>query len=184
VQPETPFAVRRVVAGENEHGQSVFLADSIIPVVNGTPDYLQVAEMWRTDGPAGVIPGRADTVDAAVADIKPPLGGTRFVIEVAHPEGADGRDEASVQRMFAAVAGSESRTESTGDLHPGMHKTDTIDYIVVLKGEIDFILETGEVHLKEGDMIVDTGVNHSWANKSGEICVLAAVMIGVERGAA
>lgn len=181
---DRPFSVRRIVAGENKAGRSVILADSVIPVVNGTADYLQVAELWRTDGGTGVIPARSDVVDAAVADIKPPVGGTRFVIEIAHPEGAEGRDEASVQRMFDAIAGSESRTKSDADVHPGMHKTDTIDYIIVLKGEIDFILETGEVHLQEGDMIVDTGVNHSWANRSGKPCVLAAVMIGVERGEA
>lgn len=181
MQPEAPFSVRRIVAGENVEGRSVILADSVIPVVNGTPDYLQVAELWRTDGGPGIIPARTDVVDAGVADIKPPVGGTRFVIEVAHPEGEGGRDEASVQRMFDAISGSESRTHSDADVHPGMHKTDTIDYIMVLKGEIDFILETGEVHLREGDMIVDTGVNHSWANRSGKPCVLAAVMIGAER---
>lgn len=184
MQPDAPFTVRRIVAGENADGRSTILSNSIIPVVNGTPDYLQVAELWRTDGLGGAIPATADVVDPAVADIKPPVGGTRFVIEVAHPEGEGGRDEASVQRMFEAVSGGESRTHSDEDVHPGMHKTDTIDYIMVLKGEIDFILETGEVHLTEGDMIVDTGVNHSWANRSGKPCVLVAVMIGVERGAA
>jgi quercetin dioxygenase-like cupin family protein len=86
--------------------------------------------------------------------------------------------------MFEAISGTGSRTEARPGEHPGMHRTDTIDYIVVLKGEIDFILETGEVHLTEGDMIVDTGVNHSWANRSGKPCVLAAVMIGMERGGA
>jgi quercetin dioxygenase-like cupin family protein len=181
---EEPFSVRRIVAGENAEGRSIVLADGIVPVVNGTADYLQIAELWRTDGGANEIPAHRDAVDASVADIKPSAGGTRFVIEVAHPEGGEGRSEDAVRRMFEAISGTGSRTEARPGEHPGMHRTDTIDYIVVLKGEIDFILETGEVHLTEGDMIVDTGVNHSWANRSGKPCVLAAVMIGMERGGA
>lgn len=177
----SPFSFRRIVAGEDRQGRSTVIADSVIPVVNGTPDYLQMAELWRTQSLDRVIPAQADAVDAAVSDIQPPVGGTRFVVEVAHPEGPEGRDAASVQRMFEAVSGSSSRTSHEDDLHPGMHKTDTIDYVYVLKGEIDFILESGEVHLREGDILVDTGVNHSWANRSGAPCVLLAVMIGATR---
>lgn len=68
------------------------------------------------------------------------------------------------------------------DFRPGVqervHRTDTIDYIVVMSGEIDMELESGEeLHLKAGDVMVQRGTVHNWINRGTESCVLAVILI-------
>ena len=58
-----------------------------------------------------------------------------------------------------------------------MHKTSTVDYLIVLKGEIWAVLETGEVCLKPGDIMIQRGTNHSWSVRTDEPCLLAAVLV-------
>jgi quercetin dioxygenase-like cupin family protein len=65
--------------------------------------------------------------------------------------------------------------------HPGMHKTDTIDYCVVLSGEIWAVLDESEVLLRAGDVLVQRGTNHAWSNRTGEPCVIAFVLIAAKR---
>ena len=62
-----------------------------------------------------------------------------------------------------------------------MHRTDTIDYIVVMSGEIDMELESGEeVHLKAGDVMVQRGTVHNWINRGTETCIMAVVLVGAQ----
>jgi quercetin dioxygenase-like cupin family protein len=58
-----------------------------------------------------------------------------------------------------------------------MHKTSTVDYIIVLKGEIHAIMETGEKLLRAGDILVQRGTNHSWSVRGAEPCIVAAVLV-------
>ena len=61
--------------------------------------------------------------------------------------------------------------------HPTMHKTNSIDYLVVISGSMHMLMEEGEVELHAGDCIVQRGTNHAWVNRNGKPCVLAAVLI-------
>src|ERR671918_752267 len=66
--------------------------------------------------------------------------------------------------------------------NPGMHTTDTIDYGIVLSGEIDMELDDGrEVHFRAGDCLVQNGTRHRWQNRSGEPCTIAFIMVGAKR---
>ncbi len=66
--------------------------------------------------------------------------------------------------------------------HPGMHTTDTVDFDVVLSGEVYLELDNGaEAHLKAGDCVVQNGTRHAWHNRSSEKCVIAVALIGAER---
>jgi quercetin dioxygenase-like cupin family protein len=60
---------------------------------------------------------------------------------------------------------------------PRRHRTDSIDYAVVLKGEIDMELDGTEVHLKAGDVLVQRGTIHNWVNRGTEPCVIAFVLV-------
>jgi mannose-6-phosphate isomerase-like protein (cupin superfamily) len=62
------------------------------------------------------------------------------------------------------------------------HRTDSIDYAVVLSGEIDMELDEGEVHLKAGDVIVQRATMHNWVNRGTEPCIIAFVLIATEQG--
>ncbi|MBE0558621.1 MAG: cupin domain-containing protein [Proteobacteria bacterium] len=64
------------------------------------------------------------------------------------------------------------------------HRTDSLDYGIVLSGEIDMQLDEGEVHLKAGDVVVQRGTIHNWVNRGNEPCVIAFILIATEGGAA
>jgi mannose-6-phosphate isomerase-like protein (cupin superfamily) len=71
------------------------------------------------------------------------------------------------------------------DINPGyrsaMHRTSTIDYVMILSGELDMELDGGEtVHLKAGDIVIQRGTNHAWVNNSGSVCRLASVLVAAE----
>jgi uncharacterized cupin superfamily protein len=61
--------------------------------------------------------------------------------------------------------------------HPGMHKTRSVDYAVVIEGEIDMVLDEGEVHLAAGDVLVQQGTNHAWVNRGERPCRIAFVLL-------
>jgi mannose-6-phosphate isomerase-like protein (cupin superfamily) len=61
--------------------------------------------------------------------------------------------------------------------HPFMHRTRSIDYAIIMQGEIDMMLDDSEVHLKAGDVIVQQGTNHAWINRSNETCRIAFVLV-------
>jgi quercetin dioxygenase-like cupin family protein len=60
------------------------------------------------------------------------------------------------------------------------HKTSTVDYIIVLKGEIYALMDEGETLLKAGDILIQRGTNHSWSVRGTEPCIVAAVLVGAD----
>src|SRR5262249_40304189 len=82
-------------------------------------------------------------------------------------------------KMFAA-AGSDARTR-TGQ-HPSMHKTSSVDYIVLLKGEVTALLDVGEVEMRPFDVLIQRGTNHGWVNHGAEPALLVAVLVDAESG--
>ena len=64
--------------------------------------------------------------------------------------------------------------------HPFMHCTDTIDYAIILDGEVDMLLDDSEVHLKAGDVIIQRGTNHAWVNRGSGTCRIAFILIDAE----
>ncbi len=71
----------------------------------------------------------------------------------------------------------KASTSNAGAPHPLMHKTKTVDYGIVLEGEITMILDRAETTIKAGDIIIQNGTNHAWANRSGSICRMAFILI-------
>jgi len=85
---------------------------------------------------------------------------------------ADGREG------FKSIGAAHTQDRSSSD--PMMHKTSTVDYIIVLKGEIHAVLETGEKLLRAGDVLVQRGTNHSWSVRGAEPCIVAAVLVSAK----
>ncbi|WP_261513038.1 cupin domain-containing protein [Chryseobacterium paludis] len=67
-----------------------------------------------------------------------------------------------------------------GELHPMMHQTQTLDYIVILSGELHLIMEEGETLLKAGDIVIQRGTNHAWSNRSDQPCIQLAILMDGE----
>jgi len=167
-------ATRRVVTGTNGEGKSIFVHDGPTP---GQVD-LAVAvddEIW-IDDPANPDPGAAtDPAEAEKFDLAPPAGGSRLRVFTFLP--ASDRPE----NVAAALEAAAARFDTGGVMEaedPAMHTTRTIDYGIVLSGEIDLELDEGEVHLKAGDVVVQRGTRHAWRNRGSEPCRIAFVLIG------
>jgi mannose-6-phosphate isomerase-like protein (cupin superfamily) len=111
------------------------------------------------------------TVDRAQREIgvPPPPRGTIFRVVDFPPEGGARSREAVLKEMGVADHG--------GARHPGMHRTKSVDYAVVLEGEIDMLLDDSEVHLEAGDVLVQQGTNHAWVNRGSAPCRIAFVLI-------
>src|SRR5262249_57355169 len=79
---------------------------------------------------------------------------------------------ADVQAYFAAMGSPRASTAKAGTPHPYMQRTATLDFCYVLEGEITLVLDTEEVHLKEGDTVIQRGTNHAWSNRSDKPCIV------------
>ena len=83
-------------------------------------------------------------------------------------------------RSFEGLGNAAASTHGKGGRHPMMHRTETIDYAIVLSGEITMLLDDSEVLLKAGDVLVQVGTNHAWSNRSHKPCVIAFVLVDGE----
>ncbi len=166
---------RRVVTVRGNDGVSKVLIDG--PARN----LVTLHEFWMTD--CGRPPLSA-SVDGDPVNrpfkIAPLSGGTVFRFVEIEPESkfagmSDEERRATVKHAFSAVGSADALVNT--ERHPAMHQTETIDYIIVLKGELTMLLEDGEVHLKPLDVVVQRGTNHAWVNRGSEPALLAAVLI-------
>ena len=174
-----PRAFRRIVTGHNAEGKSVFIMDGPSPSVyaRGTGS-TYVTEFWETRGTPADNTGHEDPTVHPYR-LPPPKNGTVFRV-VEYPPDA--------QRVAALRdPGSSHDAKSEGyvrDLkhsrHPGFHKTDSIDYAIVLSGEIYALMDEGEVLMKPGDILIQRGTNHAWSNRTNEVCCVAFVLIDAD----
>lgn len=170
--------IRRVVTGHNAAGRSVFIADGAATAVKEMESMpgLALTDLWQTSAAPADNAGNADAADRPVV-LEPPRSGTIFRI-VEFPPDSAWRDRADAAEAFGSIGAGHAKDASSAD--PMMHKTATVDYLVVIKGEIWAILDEGEVCLRPGDVMVQRGTNHSWSVRTDEPCLLAAVLVGAE----
>jgi len=84
------------------------------------------------------------------------------------------------QELFRKSGAGEAATFGKGGRHPMMHRTETVDYAVVLEGEITLILDEGEVELEAGDVVIQRGTSHAWSNRSGKNVKMLYVLMDGE----
>jgi mannose-6-phosphate isomerase-like protein (cupin superfamily) len=112
--------------------------------------------------------------------LHPPPGGTVFRIIQFDPEDPEALASADGPAAFAAMAGAGAIV--AGVRHPYMHRTDTVDYAVVLQGSITMLLDEEDVELTAGDVVIQNGTNHAWANRGQAPCLMAFVLIDAAPG--
>lgn len=170
------WKVRRVITGHNKEGRSVFLQDGHAPNVKEMASMpgLALTDLWETlDAPAS-NEGDGDAATRPVR-LEPPSKGTILRI-VEFPPDSAWRDKADAMAAFDSIGAGHAKDKHNAD--PMMHKTSTVDYIIVLKGEIHAIMEEGETLLQAGDILVQRGTNHSWSVRGTEPCIVAAILVG------
>jgi mannose-6-phosphate isomerase-like protein (cupin superfamily) len=168
--------VRRIVTIDDAEGKSVAIADGPSPDVRGDPARpgFSSARIWVADSSPPQIGVYRDTV-LRPQSIEPPPGGSICRVVTFPPDqvfrGKVGASE--VEAFFRAMGSPQASTYSPKAPHPYMQKTQTLDFCLVLEGEITLVLDTAEVHLKAGDTVVQRGTNHAWSNRSNEPCRIA-----------
>lgn len=167
---------RRVVTGFNQEGKSVVVIDG------GPGNKLSygsagLAQLWQTEGSALDPHDGADAVPEAFT-LLPPAGGTKFIyfaVAPHDPAATTTQLEEQAASGFSAMGASDARVDTSR--HPRMHKTETVDYIILLKGEVTLLLDQDERELKPFDVVVQRGTNHAWINKGSEPALLADILI-------
>jgi hypothetical protein len=178
-----PEAPRRVVTGHDENGRSIVAIDGSAPVTMPNEAIrVDAYPLWRSAGtPAPVENGP----DAALQPprIAPPPNGSHFFICDFQPDpfargGAFSAAQQAVMDKTLGVTGAAGGlTHRAGPAHPGMHRTQTLDYAIVIEGEIVLMLTDSEVVLKAGDAVVQRGTDHTWSNRSDKIARVAFVLL-------
>jgi mannose-6-phosphate isomerase-like protein (cupin superfamily) len=176
----TVHNVRRVVTGVTADGKSVFVEDGPPPraVTFAENPGNEFFMLWGTDDTPSVPTGGEDPTPT-MESFMPGRLGSRFLIN-RWPPHTEVRDrKARIDEMHKRMPGIAESTEAEDF---DMHTTDSIDYGVVLSGEMWLELDDGEeVHLTTGDCIIQNGTRHAWRNRSSEPCVMAFVMVGANR---
>ncbi len=112
--------------------------------------------------------------------LEPPPQGTIFrVVDFPPDKGMAGQLDRG--KAFAAMGAGHAMDQSAAR-HPGMHKTNTVDYALVLDGEIWAVMDEGETLLKAGDCLVQRGTNHAWSNRTDTPCRVAFILVNADAG--
>lgn len=170
--------VRRVVTGTDNQGRSHVMIDG-----NATQAFGNITQVWVTDRVPASNNGAEDKSIRPVR-LQPPPNGVNFFFTAIAPEAelasiTPEQREKNAAAAFEALGASDARVDTSRFV--GMHKTRTVDYIILLSGELDLLLDNGEVHLKPFDVVVQRGTNHGWINRGTEPAIIASVLIDAEQ---
>jgi hypothetical protein len=174
--------IRRIVTGHDAGGNAVIQEDgppARVQRIGGAHGPL-FYEVWNTrEMPARI--GRASGEPPEVGiSLAPPENGTRIRVLDIPP------DDTSLKTMtpeqarahFAEVGATEASSHAgAASRHAFMHRTETVDYGIMLEGELTLIMDAGETVIRRGDIVIQRGTNHGWANRSGKPCRIAFVLI-------
>jgi mannose-6-phosphate isomerase-like protein (cupin superfamily) len=173
--------VRRVVTGHDRDGRAVIQSDA--PPVRvqqvGGPGGPTFFEVWHTRETPAVIDRTSGEPPEDGLVLAPPKGGTRIRVIDFPPEGDAIRrlTAAEAAEKFREMGGSAAARSGADAPHPLMHRTQTVDYGIVLEGELTLVVDRGETTVRAGDIVIQRGTNHAWANRTERNCRVAFVLI-------
>jgi mannose-6-phosphate isomerase-like protein (cupin superfamily) len=169
---------RRVVTGHDARGRSVVFMDGESPhgFFLEKAGGLQLTELWETRSAPADNSGAGDAADHE-RRIEPVGSGTVFRI-IEYPPDSVRLATLDSEHFFRGMGAKPA--DAATRKHPGMHRTDTVDYCIVLSGEIWAMLDEDEVLLRAGDCLVQRGTNHAWSNRSEGPCTIAFVLVAAK----
>jgi mannose-6-phosphate isomerase-like protein (cupin superfamily) len=168
-------AIRRVVTGHHADGRSTILMDVPAPNVKQRKAGNASTLLWVSDESPAALSG----ADRAARDIgvPPPRRGTIFRVAEFPPGMHATPDNEALLRDFG-IGSDVRRGHAPRD--PAIHRTRSLDYVVVLEGEIVLLLDDSETTLRAGDVVVQQATNHAWINRGAGTCRLAMVFVDAE----
>lgn len=178
------MSVRRVVTGHGPDGKSVFKSDAAAPrsaAFKSVPGFI-TSLLWETKPGASLPAGEGDP-SVAAASMVPAPGGTNLMIVTFPPDSVmmspDFDPAAAGAEYMQILPGLAEKFEME---NPGMHTTDTVDYGMLLEGELHLELDEGETKkLEPRTVVIQNGTRHAWRNKSDKPATMLFVLIGAER---
>ena len=178
---KTDRAIRRIVTGHNAQGRSILTEDRAAPSVHTNPKRVgyHLTQLWMTDGSPALVGNEPDPTSRPLT-LEPPPGGTVVRIVEFGPEGdwLKRLDAEGTREAWGDLGKGNASTNHSGTAkHPLMHRTQSVDYGLILEGEITLVLDEEEVILRTGDFLVERGTNHAWANRSGKPCKVLFVLV-------
>jgi mannose-6-phosphate isomerase-like protein (cupin superfamily) len=172
--------IHRVVTGHDDQGKAVVASNGPLPTVvelKAIPGTV-FHEVWETRAtPASVDSGADPTIGALT--LPPPKQGTRIRFVDIPPDTAEylAHGASRMKDAFEQIGDAQASTVKADSPHPLMHRTESVDYGVVIEGEMTLVLDDSEVLLKPGSVVVQRGTNHAWANRSGKLCRMLFVLV-------
>lgn len=170
--------IRRVVTGHNESGKAICIQDDFATCVLSRPERkgVTLTNLWKIESAPAEYDGAEETVEGPLT-LHPPKNGSVFRIVEFEPEDPDFLASVDRTAAFATMGAASNLVEDAR--HPYMHRTDSVDYGIVLSGEIIMLMdeEKDDVLLKAGDTFVQRGTNHAWSNKGTETCLICFVLV-------
>lgn len=168
--------IRRVVTGHDANGVATVISDSVATAILSRPNRpgVTLTNLWRNDAVPAAMERHDDPVEGPLT-LQPPKHGAVFRIVQFDPEDPDVLAGLDGKAAFAEMAAGANVVENAR--HPFMHRTDSLDYSVVLTGEIYMMMDEEEYLLKAGDTVIQQGTNHAWSNRGTEPCQIAFILI-------
>ena len=172
--------VRRVVTGQTDKGATVVSDEQLPPITGALFGRGEFHRIWGSDS---VVEHPSDGTAPEADAYFPPTAGFRFGLFSLGPDSDGLPDDFDIGAALAEVSDKlPGLVEVLEPDHPGMHTTDTVDFVVVLSGEVVLELDNGEeTQLRAGDTVVQNGTRHAWHNRSDEPCVMAVALVGARR---
>ena len=172
--------IHRVVTGHDANGQAIVSSAGPLPCVvelaaiPGTVFH----EVWSTDASPAPVNNGADPTLGPLT-LPPPKTGTRIRFVDIPPDTAEFLAEGATKMAaaFTQIGDAAASTVTAHSPHPLMHRTESVDYGVVIEGELTLVLDDSEVLLRPGSVVVQRGTNHAWANRSGALCRMLFVLV-------
>jgi mannose-6-phosphate isomerase-like protein (cupin superfamily) len=173
-------SIHRVVTGHASDGKAIVSSSGSLPSVveiSAIPGTV-FHEVWATNTTPALIDNGPDPTLGSLM-LSPPTKGTRirFVdIPPDTPEFLAGGAE-KMKDAFSQIGDEGASTVKAHSPHPLMHRTESVDYGIVIEGEITLVLDDSEELLKQGAVVIQRGTNHAWANRSGSSCRMLFVLV-------
>lgn len=174
------MAIRRLVTGNGPGGKSR------VDIDGPTPGHIDVGrgvfdELWRTSATPPPVTGDDDPADVDIAVLQPEANGIAWRCVTFRPW-AEVEAELNANPEGISAGGRFNDDGAMEPENPGWHTTDTLDFGIVISGEIDLELDDGTHHLKAGDCVVQRATRHAWRNRSDQPCVMSFVLISRATG--
>lgn len=173
-------SIHRVVTGHDAEGKAIVASDGPLPTVielaaiPGTVFH----EVWSTGGMPASVDNGADPSTGPLV-LPPPRHGTRLRFVDIPPDTEEylAHGASRMQDAFSEIGDAAASTVKANSPHPLMHRTESVDYGIVIEGELTLVLDDSEVQLKPGSVVIQRGTNHAWANRSKAPCRMLFVLI-------